>query len=152
MTLAIKIDNRIQERRREQTQSARPLSQRSSNYVPCPRRAPYQPRWHAMSTLTDLRALPNVLGPLTNKPLFFSFISFDISVTTLLSQYRIARRDNTGRFRQFQQANELQQEVNSLRTELDFLIQTQRSLTQQPTLQVSPSPPVVSQNYTPPRC
>ncbi|KAH9244262.1 hypothetical protein BASA81_018345 [Batrachochytrium salamandrivorans] len=31
MTLAIKIDNRIQERRREQTQSARPLSQRSSN-------------------------------------------------------------------------------------------------------------------------
>ncbi|KAH9268606.1 hypothetical protein BASA83_009237 [Batrachochytrium salamandrivorans] len=44
MTLAIKIDNRIQERRREQTQSARPLSQRSSNYVPCPRRAPYQPR------------------------------------------------------------------------------------------------------------
>ncbi|KAH9248630.1 hypothetical protein BASA81_013700 [Batrachochytrium salamandrivorans] len=61
MTLAIKIDNRIQERRREQTQSARPLSQRSSNYVPCPRRAPYQPRWHAMSTLTDLRALPNVI-------------------------------------------------------------------------------------------
>ncbi|KAH9253415.1 hypothetical protein BASA81_008612 [Batrachochytrium salamandrivorans] len=44
MTLAIKIDNRIQERRREQTQSARPLSQQSSNYVPCPRRAPYQPR------------------------------------------------------------------------------------------------------------
>ncbi|KAH6591548.1 hypothetical protein BASA50_008623 [Batrachochytrium salamandrivorans] len=105
-----------------------------------------------MSNPTDLRALPNVLGPLTNKPLFFSFISFDISVTTLLSQYRIARRDNTGRLRQFQQANELQQEVNSLRTELDFLIQTQRSLTQQPTLQASPSPPVVSQNYTPPRC
>ncbi|KAH9251663.1 hypothetical protein BASA81_010429 [Batrachochytrium salamandrivorans] len=44
MTLAIKIDNRIQERRREQTQSARPLSQRSSNYVPCPRRHPYHPR------------------------------------------------------------------------------------------------------------
>ncbi|KAH6573661.1 hypothetical protein BASA62_002817 [Batrachochytrium salamandrivorans] len=91
-----------------------------------------------MSTLTDLRALPNVA--LTNKPLFFSFISFDISVTTLLSQYRIARRDNTGRLRQSQQANELQQEVNALRTELDFLIQTQRSLTQQPTLQASLSP------------
>ncbi|KAH9263663.1 hypothetical protein BASA83_012933 [Batrachochytrium salamandrivorans] len=45
-----------------------------------------------------------------------------------------------------------QQEVNTLRTELDFLIQTQRSLTQQPTLQASLSPPVVSQNYTPPRC
>ncbi|KAH9248474.1 hypothetical protein BASA81_013874 [Batrachochytrium salamandrivorans] len=44
MTLAIKIDNCIQERRREQTQSARPLSQRSSNYAPCPRRALYQPR------------------------------------------------------------------------------------------------------------
>ncbi|KAH9271126.1 hypothetical protein BASA83_006670 [Batrachochytrium salamandrivorans] len=78
-------------------------------------------------------------------------ISFEIS-DPRFKRYRIARRDDTGRLRQSQQANELQQEVNALRKELDFLIQTQRSLTQQPTLQASLSPPVVSQNYTPPRC
>ncbi|KAH9246537.1 hypothetical protein BASA81_015911 [Batrachochytrium salamandrivorans] len=93
----------------------------------------------------------------TNDPAIGHSMDSDIhelqhSISELLSQYCITRRDDTGRLRQFQQANELQQEVNTLRTELDFLIQIQRSLTQQPTLQASLSPPVVSQNYTPPRC
>ncbi|KAH6598205.1 hypothetical protein BASA50_003820 [Batrachochytrium salamandrivorans] len=83
-------------------------------------------RCHAMTTLTDLRTLLNRATSSimsrhstssshgANDPAIGHSMDSDIhelqnSISELLSQYRIARRDDTGRLRQSQQANEFQQ-------------------------------------------